>query len=86
MLEAVEDRKDLLEQIEPLLTPLLLSIVASNGDAFEYIDLAVHMISGFTYHSEGITPTMWSLCGPLLFALNDWAIDYIGKCRCLCPR
>lgn len=77
ILEAVQDRPDTLSQLEPLLLPLFLQVLNSHGDAFEYIDTVVHMISGFTYSSETISATMWAVCGPLLKALNDWAIDYI---------
>ena len=48
-------------------------------ELYEYIDSAVHMISGFTYYSETISPAMWSLCGPLLHVLSDWGIDYVKE-------
>jgi hypothetical protein len=48
-------------------------------DLYEYIDSAVHMISGFTYYCDEISPAMWSLCGPLLHVLSDWAIDYVKE-------
>ncbi len=48
-------------------------------ELYEYIDSAVHMISGFTYYADTISPHMWSLCGPLLLVLHDWAIDYIKE-------
>lgn len=59
--------------------PLLHSLLNNGDDCFEYIDCAVQMMSYLTYYSDAITPTMWSLCGPLLQALHDWAIDYISE-------
>lgn len=54
-------------------------LLIEGDDLYEYIDSAVHMISGFTYYSDTISPYMWNLCGPLLQVLEDWAIDYIAE-------
>jgi hypothetical protein len=56
-------------------------LLMEGDELYEYIDSAVHMISGFTYFSgDGcISPHMWSLCGPLLNVLFDWGIDYIAE-------
>lgn len=37
------------------------------------------MISCYTYYYEGISMPMWQVCGPLITALNEWAIDYISE-------
>lgn len=60
-------------------------LLVDGNDLFEYIDSAVHMISTYTYYSmdNGISRTMWSLCGPLLHSLYEWAIDYI--CQIMAP-
>lgn len=78
-IEAVETRDDLLLQMEPILLPVMLKVLTDQNGmlSFEYIDSVVHFIGLFTYSSAGISPAMWSLCGPLLSALNTWAIDYI---------
>lgn len=79
-LEAVETRDDLLAQMEPILQPIILKVLTDNSFvSFEYLDSVVHFVSLFTYSSTGISPAMWSLCGPLLTALNDWAIDYVTE-------
>ncbi len=36
-------------------------------------------MSYLTYYSDSVSQSMWSLCGPLLQALFDWAIDYISE-------
>lgn len=59
---------------------MLLHRLLTNGDdCFEYIDCAVQMMSYLTYYSDSVSQVMWSLCGPLLQALYDWAIDYISE-------
>lgn len=57
----------------------MFRLLLEGDDLYEYIDSAVHMISGFTYYSDTISPYMWNLCGPLLQVLDDWAIDYIAE-------
>jgi len=79
ILDAVQEREDTLLLIEPKLLPMFLHILNQSGDCFEYIDTAVHMISGFTYYYDSISPSMWHVCGPLLHALNDWAIDFVSE-------
>eukprot|EP01036_Dinobryon_divergens_P033075 gene33075-42787_t len=38
------------------------------------------LILGYlTYNSDQMSVALWSLCGPLLQALNDWAVDYISE-------
>jgi hypothetical protein len=77
-LEAVDTRDDLLAQMEPILQPIIYKVLTDSSMlSFEYLDTCVHFIGLFTYSSSGISPAMWSLCGPLLAALNTWAIDYI---------
>jgi hypothetical protein len=79
ILQCLEEQEELLSQIEPLLLPLLMHLLTNDNDCFEYIDSAVHMISCYTYYYDGISPIMWQLCGPLLNALNTWAVDYVSE-------
>jgi hypothetical protein len=79
ILEALEEREDVLTVLENLLMPLLLEILSNSEECFEYIDTAIHMISSYTYYYDGISNNMWLVCGPLLNALNDWAIDFISE-------
>jgi hypothetical protein len=62
-----------------MLLPLFLKVLQSDGDCFEYIDTVVNMIAGFTYYGDSISLATWSTCGPLLFCLNEWAIDYVSE-------
>ena len=62
-----------------LFSHIVLRLLVEGDDLYEYIDSAVHMISGFTYYVDTISPHMWSLCGPLLAVLHDWGIDYIAE-------
>ena len=79
ILEAVGEREDVVLSLEPLLVPLFLRVLNSEGDCFEYIDTVVNMISGFTYYGTEISQATWSVCGPLMNALNEWAIDYVSE-------
>jgi len=79
VLEAVQDHPEILIQLEPVVQPMILRLLVEGDDLFEYLDSAVHMISNFTYYSDTISPHMWSLCGPLLAVLQEWAIDYIAE-------
>lgn len=79
VLEAVQDHPEVLAQLEPITQPMILNLLQEGESLYEYIDSATQMVSGYTTFSEGISPTMWSLCGPLLQVLNDWAIDYISE-------
>jgi hypothetical protein len=79
ILEALEDREDTLALIEPILLPLLMQILSNDMECFEYVDTAVHMISCYTYYYDEISPTMWTVLGPLVHALYHWAIDYISE-------
>ena len=59
--------------------PTHCRLLNNGDDCFEYIDGAIQMMSYLTYYSDHVTQMMWSLCGPLLQALFDWAIDYISE-------
>lgn len=80
-LEAIEEHQGIILQLEPVLHPLILSVLAANeNNSFEYLDNVVHFVAIFTYNSpQGITSTMWTVCGPLMQALHDWAIDYLTE-------
>eukprot|EP01035_Chromulina_nebulosa_P029152 gene29152-38611_t len=55
------------------------SIQWLGDDSFEYIDNGVQILGYLTYNSDQMSVALWSLCGPLLQALNDWAVDYISE-------
>jgi hypothetical protein len=44
----------------------------------EYFDTILKFISYFTYYPESIRAPTWQLAAPLLTALHDYAIDYVG--------
>ena len=77
--QAVEQIPEVLASLEPIVHPMLLKLLMEGEELYEYIDSAVQMISEFTYYSDSISSHMWSLCGPLLLVLCDWAIDYIAE-------
>jgi len=79
VLEAVQEKPEVLAGLEPIVQPMIRKLLLEGDDLYEYIDSAVHLISIFTYYAEGISVHMWSLCGPLLAVLEDWAIDYIAE-------
>ena len=79
VLEAVQDHPAVLARLEPIAQPMILNLLQEGESLYEYIDSATQMITGFTTFCDGISPTMWSLCGPLLQVMNDWAIDYISE-------
>lgn len=79
-IEAIETCEDIILSMEPVLLPIINRVLTDNGSlTFEYLDSVVHFVSLFTYNSTGITVTMWSVCGPMLAGLHDWAIDYITE-------
>ena len=77
VMEACEERPDVLSQLETILLPLIQSIVSSESQGLEYLDQMLSMIQWFTYHIDQISPGMFSVCGPLLLAMNDFAYDYL---------
>lgn len=77
IIEQLGDKPEILIQMENEISPLFLYILNSNGNGFEYIDTIINMLSCYTYHCEQLTPVIWSFCGPVINALNEWAIDYI---------
>lgn len=79
VLEAVDENEAIMQQLEVLCIPLILTIVNNADNSFEYIDSAVQFMSFFTYSGEGISTGMWSLCGPLLYCLEHYAVDYISE-------
>ncbi len=46
---------------------------------YSYLENGIDFIAQFTYYSETISPALWSLCGPLLQAVNGWAYDFIPE-------
>jgi hypothetical protein len=59
---------------------LIIGRILNSGDScFEYIDAAIQMMSYFTYFGDTISEGMWSLSGPLLCALEHYAVDYISE-------
>eukprot|EP01038_Epipyxis_sp_PR26KG_P009275 gene9275-12495_t len=79
VMQAIEERPDVILQLEPYLIPLIHKIVKNENNSYEYIDCAVQMLGYFTYFPETISNNVWSVCGPLLSALYDWAIDYVTE-------
>lgn len=78
VLESVEELPETYGAIEAKLLPLLHTLLSSEKWV-EYIDNTVSIISFLTYCPETIGAGTWSLAGPLLQCLGDWAIDYIGE-------
>ena len=54
-------------------------MLRSGDECFEYLDNCIMMMGYFTYCTDGISPGIWTLCGPLLKALDDWAFDYMSE-------
>ena len=72
-----EPHPEMLAQIEVTLVPIILQIVSNGEQCYEYIESILSIIGFFTYYPDTISPAIWSLCGPLLHALHEWAYDYI---------
>jgi len=71
-----------LRAVEKLMIPTLVHTVGT-PDCFEYLENGVQFMTQFTYYGDDISPELWSLCGPLLQALDTWAYDYI--CEIMTP-
>lgn len=78
VVDALDGKVEQLAEIEVLVLPILQRLL-SNDDCFEYIDTALQLINYLTYYDTVITANMWTLCGPLLHALDNWAADYIRE-------
>lgn len=72
-----ENEPDILIQIEPYVVPLIYDLLTNGSQYYEYIENIISILGYLTYYSENISNNVWILCGPLLYALDDWAIDYI---------
>lgn len=79
VLDAVQDDEPALLGLEPLLLPLLTKLLTESDYCMEYLENCLTMMSYMTYYSESISPGMWSLCGPLLAALDDWGYDFMSE-------
>jgi hypothetical protein len=78
VLDSVMEKPEIMGSIECHLLPLLSKIIASGDECYEYIDQCIGMLNYFTYYGiSTISPGVWSMCGPLLTALDDWATDYL---------
>ncbi len=62
-----------------MLLPLLMQILSNCDNCFEFLDTALHMISCYTYYYDEISPTMWTILGPLAHAMDEWAVDYVAE-------
>ena len=52
-------------------------MLTTGDQCYEYIENLVAMLGFFTYFPDSISPIVWSIAGPLIFALNEWAVDYL---------
>lgn len=72
-----EPHPEMLSQIETTLVPIMIGIISNGEQCYEYIESILSIIGFFTYYPDTISPLIWTLCGPLLHALHEWAYDYI---------
>ena len=77
IVNALEEHPASLAELENLLLPLIGGTIAV--DCFEFLENGLDFISQFTYYSDRVSPAMWSLCGPLLVAMNGWAFDFLPE-------
>ncbi len=78
VLEAVEDRNDILEVLEVKLTPFIIDLSYQSSTSYEFLEHWLAMMSYFTYYKDTIASPMWNLCGTILGAAHTWAFDFIG--------
>lgn len=78
IIEAVEGREQTTKQIEAIILPLLFKTINSGENCFEYLDNALQILNMLLYSEAPITPALYSICGPLLGALDAYAVDYIS--------
>ena len=77
IIEAVEGREQTTKQIEAIILPLLFKTINSGENCFEYLDNALQILNMLLYSDAPISPGLYSICGPLLGALDAFAVDYI---------
>lgn len=78
IIDSLETHPQELKQVEAVVYPLIVHLLTADENCFEYLEPILAMIKYFTYYDDNISPTMWSLCGPLFKALDEWAADYLG--------
>ena len=71
------DHPDVLVQVEVYCVPVIVNMLVSADQCYEYVENLVAILGFFTYFPDSITPAVWSIAGPLLHALNEWACDYL---------
>ena len=77
IIEAIEGREQTMRQLEAIILPLLSKLINSGENCFEYLDNALQILNMLMYTESPISPGLYSICGPLLGALDAFAIDYI---------
>lgn len=77
LLEAIQDDQACLAAVEAALIPLVQRLLTDGDQCFEYLEGGVTMLTHLTYYPPVISPAVWSCCGPLLVALDEWACDFL---------
>jgi len=79
IMDSIVEKKPINEEIkvavEAALMPLLQFFFSEDELQWEFLEYGIEMINFFTNYSDGISPNMMSMCGPLLVALDKYGND-----------
>lgn len=79
VMSAVQEDPNAITLLEPILLPVIHSLLTNADECFAYIEQVIEMLSYFTFYGEPISPATWEFCGLLIESANDWAFDYLSE-------
>ena len=77
ILEQTWEMPDMYAKLEPTIVPLLHILLHPNGEALEYFEQALTMLSWFTYRVPRFSPQLWQIFPLLYNAFDKYAVDYL---------
>lgn len=79
LLESFRNKPRVYRQLEPVLLPLIVKILESPDEGYDFVEPAMDMLVYVTYHCDGsISENCWNLLPTIYNAFSGWAYDFIG--------
>jgi hypothetical protein len=78
VLKGVCGKASMLKTLEPLLMPLVLKILGSDGDFIEYLECGLDILTFLTFFQEHISPEVWQAFPLIYLAFDQFAYDYLN--------
>jgi importin-7 len=84
VLKGVCSNESIVKSLEPLLLPLVLKILGTEGDFIEYLESALDILTFLTFFQSHLSPELWQAFPLIYQAFDQWAYDYLNlMCPCL---